>query len=265
MAYASFNTGYKAGGYNTGGLCLVNVVGDCPAASIAPPVKPEKLTAYEVGFKSELFDRMVRFNVAGFYYDYRDLQVQSLANAGPGGGLIAILNNAAKARIKGVDVELVVAPTRFITLNGAFEVLDAKFKDFPGFVPSVPRTVAPYGNSNGPAINAAGNHLTRAPNFTGNIGATVTIPAKTGEFRINTNYAYNGGFYWEASNRVRQNAYGLLNAEIAYSPDDRWTVKLWGRNITATKYYSFVDATPFGDRGRVGAPVTYGASLNYKM
>jgi len=263
MVFASLNTGYKAGGYNVGSMCAVSTVGTCPAASIAPPVRPEKLTSYEIGLKSELFDRMVRFNASAFHYDYRDLQVQSLV--GSGSTFVPILNNAARARINGIDVDVQVAPSRYLLLNGAFEVLDAKFRDFPNFVPMIPRTVAPFGNLSGAPINAAGQDLPRAPRFAGNLGATVTLPVGDDEVRINTNYSYNGGFYWDPSNRLRQNAYGLLNAEIGYTFDSRYTAKLWGRNITGTKYYTFADATAFGDRGRVGAPATYGVTINYKM
>jgi iron complex outermembrane receptor protein len=42
-------------------------------------------------------------------------------------------------------------------------------------------------------------------------------------------------------------------------------VKLWGRNVGNTKYYTFVDAAPYGERGAAGAPATYGVTLGYKL
>src|SRR3546814_7175483 len=64
MIYANYSQGYKAGGYNSRGTIPENV----------GPYEPERVTAYEVGLKSDLFDRLLRFNVAGFVNKYSDLQ-----------------------------------------------------------------------------------------------------------------------------------------------------------------------------------------------
>src|SRR3546814_8775018 len=64
MVYANYSQGYKAGGYNSRGTIPENV----------GPYEPERVTAYEVGLKSDLFDRLLRFNVAGFVNKYSDLQ-----------------------------------------------------------------------------------------------------------------------------------------------------------------------------------------------
>jgi iron complex outermembrane receptor protein len=260
MVFASMNTGYKAGGFNTGTMCTITIIGNCPAANIASPVKPEKLTAYEVGFKTDLFDRKVRFNASAFYYDYKNLQVITLT----GTPIVSLLQNAAKARIKGIDAELEVAPVRNLTLSGAIEILDAKYLDFPSAAAFAPRNAAPFGNATVVLPNAKGNYLSRAPKFSSTMGATYTVPLESGEISFNTSYTYNGGFYWEVSNRLKQKAYGVLNAEIAFSPNDYWSARLWGRNITNKKYYTFVDAAVYGDRAAAGAPATFGVTLNYK-
>jgi iron complex outermembrane receptor protein len=262
MVYGSFNTGYKAGIFNAGSMCLLNVVGACPANAIAPVVKPEKLKAYEIGLKSELFDRMVRFNIAGFYYDYTNLQVSTLVSSPL--GTFGILNNAAKARIKGVDADVVFAPTNNLSFTGGMEILNAKYLDYPGFVAALPRTATPFGNANQPPTNVAGNYLTRAPKFTANAGVNYDVPLNTGELRFNVNYSYNGGFYWDSNNRLKEGAFGVLNGEVTYASNDSWSLKVWGRNIAGTKYSSFTDPSPFGDRYRAAAPATYGVTVNYK-
>jgi iron complex outermembrane receptor protein len=261
MLFASVNTGYKSGTFNVASLCTINVIGNCPTANIAPPVKPEELTAYEAGFKTELFNRMVRFNASAFYYDYRNLQLITLT----GTPIVSLLQNAAKARIKGIDAELNVAPTRNLSFNGAIEILDAKYEDFPNAAAFAPRTEAPFGNAAIVLANAKGNWLSRAPKFSAAAGATWTIPLQEGSITLNGTYTYSSGFYWEVSNRVKQSSYGLLNLEATFSPDDHWSVKLWGRNVGNTKYYTFVDAAPYGERGAAGAPATYGVTLGYKL
>lgn len=261
MAFGSMNTGYKSGTFNVASLCTINTVGDCPVANIAPPVEPEKLTAYEVGFKSELFDRLVRFNASAFYYDYRNLQVITLV----GTPIVSLLQNAAKARVKGIDAELDIAPTRYFSINGAIEILDAKYQDFPNAAGFAPRAAAPFGNAAIVVPNAKGNQLPRAPKFSASAGATWTIPLGEGNLTLNGTYTYNSGFYWEVTNRVKQDAYSLVNLEATFSPNDQLSFKFWGRNIGQTKYYTFVDAAPYGERGAAGAPATYGVTLGYKI
>src|SRR3546814_4606624 len=64
MVYANYSQGYKAGGYNSRGTIPENV----------GPYNPERVNAFEVGAKTDLFDRLLRLNVAGFVNNYRDLQ-----------------------------------------------------------------------------------------------------------------------------------------------------------------------------------------------
>src|SRR5262249_52417556 len=64
--YATVTTGFKSGGVNPG---------------IADPetFAPEKVTSYELGLKTRLFDSRVSLNSALFYEDYRNLQVEQIA------------------------------------------------------------------------------------------------------------------------------------------------------------------------------------------
>src|SRR3546814_15175180 len=68
-----------------------------PSADV---IQPEVLDAYEAGLKTDLLDRRVRLNVAGFYYEYKNLQVTVFTPTS------AVLQNGAKARIYGADVDL---------------------------------------------------------------------------------------------------------------------------------------------------------------
>src|SRR5262249_33100295 len=64
MTYVRFSTGYRAGGFNVRA-----------GAAADPTYLPEKIKAYEAGFKIDAFNRRLRFNGAAFYNKYRDLQV----------------------------------------------------------------------------------------------------------------------------------------------------------------------------------------------
>ena len=79
--YASYNHGFKAGQFSL-------------QAPVDPPVKPQYIDAYELGIKSELFDRRLRFNAAVYRYDIDDFQSRSGGNLGS-----SILLNAAKVKV----------------------------------------------------------------------------------------------------------------------------------------------------------------------
>lgn len=90
-----------------------------------PPFKPESIDAYEVGVKADLLDRRLRLNVAGFYYDYTNIQVQKLVQA----SLYVI--NGASARIYGVDADFTAIVSDNFTLTGGVNWISPKFESFP--------------------------------------------------------------------------------------------------------------------------------------
>src|SRR5262249_1098017 len=97
LAYATVATGYKAGG-----------VGPRPFnAGEARSFGPEKVTSYELGLKTDLFDRVLRVNAAAFYNDFTDAQLTLLSCPQFGGpGPCALPQNAGDAKLKGVEVEV---------------------------------------------------------------------------------------------------------------------------------------------------------------
>ncbi len=241
--YASYNRGLKSGGFNLQG----------PGG---PGYDPEFLDAYEIGLKSELFDRRVRFNIAAFHYDFKDIQVAVIQ------GTTAATINAAKARMRGIDADLAVAVTPDITFtaNGAY--VDGEFRDFPN--PAVyPQSVFD------PAVvlaNAKGLPTTRTPKFTGSVGLDYRIPTAAGDFSLSGNLYHNSGFSWEASNRYRQKSYELLNLSVGWtSSDEALSVRVWGQNLTDTKYLSQGVSAAVGDLRSYAAPRTYGVTLSTRF
>ena len=250
-AFASYNRGFKSGGYN-------------PIAFTNPPSKPEVLDAFEVGLKSELFDRMVRFNVSGFYYDYKDIQLRSTAPPALPGG--SILFNAAAARIKGVDADFVVAPARGLTINGGFVVLEAKYHSFPGGTCTTPRVIAGavLGGFASAPCDLSGNRLPSAPKFSYSIGVTYAFDTPIGGFELNANDGYKSDYPWEPDNRLKQEAYHLVNASITWTPDDsEFSLQLFARNLFDEYYFSSGAETAGNDVYLPAAPRTYGVKARY--
>src|SRR3546814_1223232 len=83
-----------------------------------------KVSAFEGGIKSTLFDRRLRLNVAGFYYDYTDLQVGKVESTS------TVLENAATATIYGAEVELQARPVERVQLDANAAWLHARFDSY---------------------------------------------------------------------------------------------------------------------------------------
>ena len=119
LAYASVGTGYKAGGVGPRPFNPAQAIG----------FGPEKLTSYELGLKTDLFDRHVRFNTAIFYNDFKDAQLVLLSCPQFGGpGPCALPQNAGDASVKGVEAEILVTPVAGLQfdLSGSYLKWDWK-------------------------------------------------------------------------------------------------------------------------------------------
>lgn len=139
MTYAQFATGFKGGGIN-------------PRPFVATQVQPfgqESLKSFEIGAKSEFFDRRLRLNIAGFYSDYNDIQLT--ANTCPQFSPpvpnfpCALPVNAGTAEVKGVELEATIAPVEGLSIDGAVSYQDFDYTSVNPVAGGIDLTdVAPY-------------------------------------------------------------------------------------------------------------------------
>ena len=246
-AYLSHNYGFKSGAYNAN-------------AFNNPPVDPEKLYAYEAGVKSELFDRRLRLNVSYFHYDYKDVQIRSSAPPAPPGNVFLL--NIAQSTYDGVDVDFNLAVAKGLTINGGFEYLDARFKDYPGASCLTFGTGTASGVTTGLPVtrscNLAGFQVPNAPKFSGAIGFTYAVETGVGRFSFSTNDRFNKSYPMTPFGEIRQASHHIVDASLLWtSPDRTYDLNLWAKNIGGEYMYLTAQA------GRdfvvsPGAPRTYG-------
>ena len=250
LGYASYNRGFKSGLYNT-----VPPGGD--------PIEPEVLDAYEIGLKSDLLDRKLRLNLAAFYYDYKNLQVLVFTP------ISSLLDNGARARLYGLDLDFTARIGGHLTLTGGASVMDSEFTSYPQAAFYLLQPASAGGGAIQEIHSAKGNKLPYAPDFTFNAGANYSIPIGSGKADFNLNYSYSSKWYPNAGNSISRPSNGLLDVSANYLfPDDKWNLGIWARNITNEKYYVTVSVTgnPGGfASGIAGAPRTYGAKIGYKF
>jgi iron complex outermembrane receptor protein len=225
MAYVSADRGFKSGVFNT--LTYADA-----------PVAPEILDAYQVGLKTELAEHRVRLNLAAFYYDYRNIQIQEVVT-----GAIRLVN-AAAAKLKGIDVDFAFLPVDPITLRGALEIVSGhytSFRDAPFYSPILDSHGEPVGGNTQSAGDATGLDTVRTPNETATVTAEYRVALPTGSIKLAASNYYSAGFSWDPDNHLRESHYDVVNVSADYTRREAWNVRLWVKNLTETHYC--VDAT----------------------
>ena len=235
MAYATVSVGFKGGGFQ-------NSASNAFAA--ATPYNPETVTNYEVGFKTELFDRTVRWNSAIFNMKYTDLQVQqTLASC-----LCNVISNAPGATIKGAETDLQYAPNHWFHgwLSGSY--VDAKYDRF---------VFAGVDNS--------GKMMQRTPKWQGAVGAEVTTSVGSWEDALSArlSYKWQGKMPWAPENTSWEKAYGTLDGRVTLtSPDKAWSVSVFGKNLTDELYRTNIIVFFNDEMSSFGAPRTFGMEVS---
>jgi len=239
MAYVSWDRGFKSG--------LFNLLTYASAS-----VNPEVLDAYQAGLKSEWLERRWRVNVSGFVYQYRNIQVEEIV----AGAVLSM--NAAAARMKGADIEIDYAPSRFLSVQAAVALLQGRytdFKDAPINIPTRNGAGALLGGNTVVPGDAAGFQTVRSPKRTVTLNARYTHPTQRGEVGLNAAYYRNSGFAWDPDNRLRQRAYDLVSVSIDWtSPDEKRVVRAAATNLNDAEVCVYASATALGDLCSPRAP-----------
>jgi iron complex outermembrane recepter protein len=244
MGYVSYNRGFKSGGFND---------------DVVPTTKfaPETLDAFEVGFKSNLFNDRIRINTAAFYYDYKNLQAVRYPD-----GLEEVYN-AVAAKLYGLDLDTDFAVTKQLTIRAGLEALHTQYTNFPNADFTTP---AIGGGTNFGVFNADGRALSLAPNFTGDVSVDYAVPTSVGKVNLSVAYADNSGWFAEPDNRLHQSAYSLVNAQAAItSLDSLWTFKVWSRNLSNSQYTTQLSSQSNGDSAEFAPPRTYGVTIERRL
>ncbi|ALJ16530.1 TonB-dependent receptor [Sphingopyxis macrogoltabida] len=254
--YASYSTGFKSGGFQYVPFS---------AAQANVLFQPEDIKTYEVGFKSEWLDRRLRFNVAAFHYDYKDLQVSRIVDLG-GGSAASLISNAAASKIYGADVELLLRPSDNIDFSVTYGYLDAKYDAYFTNADGVPPTAA---------TDFSDRRLVRAPKHSINVGAEWRIP--TGDnsgLTLRADYALLDEFYHEPGNAnpiyggavslSREPSYGLLDLRAAYEIGD-FRITAYVTNATKQNYRRTVLALGSTLSDFPGEPRIYGLKVGYRF
>lgn len=243
LLYAAYKEGFKSGGFQ-----------HRPSSALVAslPYDPEKLTSWEVGLKSEWFDRRLVANVSAFNYDYKDLQQLDLVP----NTTVTFTSNVGSARVRGVEMELVAQPLKALELGVGYSFLDAKYRDF----------------LDASGVQRRGNYLNRAPRNSLNLSGQYT--AQVGDasrlaFRLE--YMWRDQIFFNQDNAPvnRERPVGLLQARLAFTTaNDRLSISVAGSNLTKEVYCANqIVSVPSSSAATcvVGAPRQFTLGLSYKF
>jgi len=248
LIYAKTNKGYRSGGLQetASGTSVAQ-------ANIAyTPFQPETVTDYELGLKSEWFDRRLRFNLDYFHSKLKDA-IRTVSTPVPGTTTVAAnAQNAAQADVDGVEWEVTAVPVTGleISTNGAWN--DAKFKKY----------ITPTGE------DRSYLPLLFTPKW--QVGASVAYTAETawGRWRTQADYSFTGR-QLTAESRAYSPAHELVNARSSLTIESiDTTVSVFGKNLINERYILFpVDVGSLGGAyaSLYNPPRTFGVEVEKRF
>ncbi|USU11606.1 TonB-dependent receptor [Sphingomonadaceae bacterium OTU29THOMA1] len=254
LLYLSYSEGFKGGGFDPRGSGTSAPISSAAAGRTYQDIynylsfDPETVTSYEAGYKGAVFDRRLTWALAGFYADYKDVQVPGSVGCLQNGvqSFCGITTNAAKARIKGVELETNAILVRdfagvgsSVALTGAVGYIDARYRRFIGPTGTDVANVRVFQNT---------PHWTASGTLTGN------VPVGEGLVTANSTLSYRGltHQFETASPFLDQPRYALLDAGItwAFGEGRRYSIGVYGKNLTDKQYktsgYQYIASTVAG-------------------
>jgi iron complex outermembrane receptor protein len=261
LAYASVSTGFKGGGVNPRPF----------AADQRLPFNPETLTTYEVGFKSDLFDRRARVNGAVFLNKYDDITLAKIRC--PESDLETPClrpDNIGKADVKGAELEVSLFPAKGLTFDLSASYLDFKYTSPAqgGFLVKIVDDPAP-GTVLTTAIPESGI-TPYTPELSYAVGGQYDHDVGNGTVSFRLDGSYQGKVFTTAENTSWSKIEGrfLANARLSWSHAEDWRVALEVQNLFDKYYFQSVSdvTTSLGVvTGVPGLPRTFAVSVERKF
>ncbi|MFA5939537.1 MAG: TonB-dependent receptor [Sinimarinibacterium sp.] len=264
MTYAKYTRGYRQGS--------VNLAAD----SGIDTHEPEHVNTYEIGAKTSFGGPVPgRFNMAAFYNDFTDMQLQFGYISRTGGPTTSIAN-AGKARIKGFEADAFLQPFESLTAILSYSYLDTRLleQDIQGQCDRVTAVGQIEGLTCTPIVDV-GDSLPFAPRHSalGSLIYALPLPSGFGSFNVGATYVYNSEMRVAASSSSPfsvLDSFSLLNLNLNWNGIFALPVDLdvFATNVTDEEYVTYVGGTynVLGIESRaMGQPRMIGARLKYKF
>jgi len=215
MLYTSLATGFKGGGINPRPFVPEQVV----------PFQPEILTAWEVGFKTELFDHRLRINTAVFLHKYDDILI-TITNGYAGFPVSAVPVNAGEADVRGAEIELTAWPIEGLLIDASYGWLDFE-----------------YTRLSPDALASQMEYWMVMPYLSGHkasLGIQYTMRSSSGNLLPRLDANWHSDFFSTATNSEESRVKGqiIANARISWQPNmTNWEFSAGVTNLFDSYYH----------------------------
>ncbi len=248
MAYASYTRGYRSGGF----------VGRPDEVAVAvTPYDPETLDNFELGAKTQWWDRRLVLNGTIFYSSYDDKQeeVSEALPLGAGGtGQQTVIANAAEATLWGVELEALAYPIEGLEIRANVGYLDSEYDDFDADL-----------TGDGVVTDNSNLDLRRAPEWTGSLSAQYErqLGPGTGWIRAGYHFIDEHEVTLLNSPQTSNDSQHLVDGSINYGYEG-WEFSVYGRNLTDEDGYGIgFDVANLWTYAAPRAPRTWGAEVTF--
>jgi iron complex outermembrane recepter protein len=254
MVYAQFATGHKGGGISPRPYSYHQI----------RPFGAETLDSFELGFKTDLFDRTLRLNGSAFHMDYKGYQgipnvcvgdngLPLPVDAGGVPGLCGQYLNLADAKVKGFELETLIRPMDGLSIDAALSYVDFEFG-----APQYPTNDVREGSSR-PGIGEW--KWSAGAQYMFNIGGIGTL---TPRVDVSHTPGYCGNFACDPNAKV--DSYNITNARVTFETTSRdWSVALEATNVTDEMYYVNKFLNVWYVTGQPGRPAEYAITVRRRF
>ncbi len=220
MAYASFSTGFKSGGFS-------QRIGPGPGVP-APDFRSEEVETFETGFKWTGLDNSLRLNGSLFFSDYSDLQVAPIFE-----GIGPVTRNIGDAEVWGGELEWLWVPTASWKVVGGIGYLNDELT-------SLTSEAAANINLDGTQVLTLDTELAKTPEWTANAEVTHNWDiGSSGRISASVNWSYTDDLWNDVLNtpELMREEVHLFGARLSYENiENQWSLTLQGNNLTDEEY-----------------------------
>jgi iron complex outermembrane receptor protein len=242
--YGKVSRGFKSGGWN-------------PDITTTPDIGfgAEKVTNFETGLRSELFDRRLKLNVTAYYMKWRDMQVQQFLGTFVGN----VVTNAGEATIRGAELDLTAKPASWLSITAGGALNDTRFDKF----------------DSGKGVSYAGQQFLYTPRLSGFVAFDASWPVREyGNFVVQGDFSGQSRVYFDNDRTVSvvgpyaSAPYGLANMRVGFVARNGLEVFVFGDNLTDKRVLldRISDGLGLGlVTDRYGPPREFGVRVGYSF
>ena len=318
LLYATYSQGFRPGAFNRGSsarvqdpvLPFIGADGKGTTTNtgkknfqllVPAAYSPDNLTNYEVGLKTDLFDRMMTLNMSAYFMEWKDTQI-GFFNPAAGFGNTAFATNGPTYEIKGIEAQISARPMDGLTIQSSGSYNDSQQANSPCFIANNP-TASSFGKCITQVLSGGSVKPVQSP-FGDVGGITPFSPKFQGNIRARYDFAGAGGMEWFVSGgvnytssmynqpatypsgdvaangnvlgpngiivpattvlRYKMKGYALTDAQVGFKRDD-WTVTLFADNLFNSQASTFTNSAQYIKTSTIVRPRTYGLKISTKL